>query len=64
MRSETQQETEARQGSLSLPPTQKKLPVHGFVFGHPPSGVSLLVLADGVVVVVVVIVFHTVFVAA
>ena len=25
MRSETQQETEARQGSLSLPPTQKKL---------------------------------------
>ena len=40
--------------------------MHGFVFGHPPSGVSLLVLADGVVVVVVVVVvvFHTVFVAA
>ena len=29
------------------------LPVHGFVSGHPPSGVSLLVLADVVVVVVV-----------
>ena len=39
------------------------LPVHGFVSGHPPLGVSLLVLADGVVVVVVVV-FHTVFVAA
>ena len=41
------------------------LPVHGFVSGHPPSGVSLLVLADGVVVVFVfVVVFHTVFVTA
>ena len=27
--------------------------MHGFVSGHPPSGVSLLVLADVVVVVVV-----------
>jgi len=45
-------------GSLLCACHTGSLPVHGFVSGHPPSGVSLLVLA------VVVVVVHTVFVAA